>query len=134
MYTRKGRSKDDADGIRAVKSPSASHKCNMTRSTPLTPLGRGCASTSSCTLIGSAVPAAPAAGCFVHTHEAGMSKQVPWDVIPENTGVVLPEQLVQARNRQHGGDGERGGKYMIKGTFKCSSRRLRRGCCTLRIS
>ena len=47
-----------------------------------------------------------------------MSKQVPWDVIPENTGIVLPEQLykLEIDNMEETASG--GGKYMIKGTFK----------------
>ena len=55
-----------------------------------------------------AVPAAiPLPAVCPHTGGPGMSKQVPWDVIPENTGVVLPEQLYKLEIDNMGGDGER---------------------------
>ena len=47
-----------------------------------------------------------------------MSKQVPWDVIPENSGIVLPEQLYKLEIDQMEETATSTGKYMIKGTFK----------------
>jgi len=47
-----------------------------------------------------------------------MSKQVPWDVIPDNTGVVLPEQLYKLEIDSMEETQSSTGKYMIKGTFK----------------
>ena len=47
-----------------------------------------------------------------------MSKQVPWDVIPENSGIVLPEQLYKLEIDQMEETSTSTGKYMIKGTFK----------------